>query len=50
MGSTIVIETDRSLFDYVMHDLKIDQLNAGIIYLTGIDILLIIILLILVVT
>ena len=42
-------EKVRSLYDYVMHDLKMEQLNEQIINLTRIDILLIIILIILVV-
>ena len=36
-------EKVRSLYDYVMHYLKVEQLNKGIINLTGTNTLLIII-------
>ena len=49
MGNTITIEKVRSLHDHIMHDLKMELLNEGIINLTRIDILLIITLIILVV-
>ena len=49
MGTTITMEKIRSNYDYIMHDLKMEQLNEGINNLTGTDTLLISILTILVV-
>lgn len=40
------MERPRSLYDYIMHDLKVEQLNECINNLTGIEILLIIMLII----
>lgn len=47
MGTRITTKEVSSLYDFVMHDLKMEQLNEGIINFIGIDILLIIIVIIL---
>lgn len=42
MGSTIMMERLRSLYDYTVHGLKMEQLSEGIINLIRIDMLIII--------